>query len=203
MISAREFEMQLNKATVEMSGFTSRLHELHMSSLHLSEIEIFNNYWRGIQIDAEILPKLYHGRWAERGFLERVVAAMGASFKTWTGLKISAYGGRLIGNVDWILEERVLLEYKTVPTIAIVEDMRKHCRVPYKVQCQVQSYLLWGKFSCAFLVIESREGGYPWVMEVNHDAKMQETLMAKAERVLEMIDALKPTTSVAVSAKEG
>jgi hypothetical protein len=188
MVNKKYLEEILRNQTIKDSGHEERKGVLSMSSLHLEDDEIIRNYFDGMAVVPFQHLKFYRGKLAEEGFIERIVNSH--IFSTvLVHQKISVYDDRLTGHTDILIpEHNIIFEYKSVPSIENLAELAQSKQVPYKVFCQVQGYLLWGKYTKAFIVYEAREGGYPIVIEMDSHYNKQVDLRNKAERILKQID---------------
>lgn len=184
MIAANSLQKMLIDVTAGMCGHQERQGELHMTALYLPVQEILANIKNGHVVDLEKKMKFFQGTVADDAFKRRMERIFRQRY-LFVDPEIKAYGGRLVGHPDAIVDEVVAVEFKTVPTIEILEDMRIRRVLPRKVRCQVQSYLQWGEgLKRGIVVYESREGGFPWCVDVEPDEYLQRELKAKAEEVI-------------------
>lgn len=182
-MTTQTFHMLLVEETVRQCGHQERKGVLSMSSLLEKDEVIIDRFRNGHDVDTLTKLKFYHGSHAEEGMRTRLIALFEQTGKLECGTTLVAYDGRLTGHVDFIIDG-IVVEYKTVPTVEILDRMREQNNLPRRVFYQVQAYLLWGKFPKAFVVYESRAGGFPWVIEVLPDGNIRAELRAKADRLI-------------------
>lgn len=184
-----QLELTLKAVTAEHCVHEERKGVLGMSNLYLPIDEILQRYKFGYHPDNEQKLKLFQGTQSEiamRGRLMIVCKNLGLQWEEPEVL--FAYEGRLTGHTDGSVNDHVL-EIKTVPNAEILNDIKKSGRVPYKVFCQVNSYMLWGMKKKALVIYETRNEGQLCLVEVLPSEKLQAELKAKAEKVLSLVGA--------------
>jgi hypothetical protein len=177
----------LDQETAVQSGHEERRGILSMSHLHLSDAEIVQQFRDGVQMDGHQKLKLYLGTLCERGIRERLEAICAAGAGVWTKPKeIRAFNGRLTGHIDGAID-KTLVEIKTVPTVKALEEMKLRSTIPYKVESQINSYMLWGPYERTLLIYEERETGTHWITEHFPNKHLQRDLHFKAEYILKTL----------------
>ncbi len=187
------FQTLLIQETVKRSGHEERKGQLSMSWLSLDDEEIIRRFRNGCIEEPEKLLKLHKGTMCEKDLRDRIQAALetqiGRGLGEWKPPRtILAYDGRLTGHTDGSIGSTVL-EVKTIPDIAILRQMKERGGIPFKVQCQVQSYIHWGKFKDGLVIYETRVEGEIWPVHVLSNPDLQQDLRQKAERIMRRLAA--------------
>ncbi len=183
-LSANELHKLLDEETYRQCGHEERKGQLSMSWLHLPEEEIIDKVLNGCAMDDRSKLKLYQGTYAERGIRERLSSLLNSTSLLCTQPKVlTAYDGRLTGHTDGSIDD-ALVEIKSVPDEYALAQTRSKGKLPFKVFCQINAYMLWGKYKRAFVIYESREEGLHWVSEHYPNNNCQRDLIAKVETVL-------------------
>ena len=187
ILRADKLHTMLDQETAVQSGHEERRGILSMSHLHLSDAEILQQFRDGVQMDGRQKLKLYLGSLCERGIRERLKAICAAGAGVWTDPKeIKAFGGRLTGHIDGAID-RTLVEIKTVPTVKVLDEMKLRPTIPFKVESQINSYMLWGYYERTLLIYEERESGTHWITEHFPNKHLQRDLHFKAEFILKTL----------------
>ena len=184
-MNSNELQRLIVKETIRVCGHQERQGELHMSCLHLPDELIIKYIREGNKQEEKSKSKLFQGTWAEEGMTGRLynIFHPDGTVKA-SNLEINAYGGRLIGHIDFLMDVDVFVEYMSFGTPEKLMIQKNTGKIPRKKYCQIQSYLLWGKFDKAFFIGEDRDEGELWVKEIYPDHKFQSELKAKVERLL-------------------
>lgn len=179
----------LDLETALQSGHEERVGIFSMSSLYLSEQEILQRIKDGCEMNERQRLKLYLGTHCEKGIRERLEAVCRKGFGTWTPPRlITAFNGRLTGHIDGAID-KALVEIKTVPNEAVLSEMKLRRTIPFKVEAQINSYMLWGPFERTLLIYEERENGTHWISEHFPNKNLQRDLHFKAKYILDALDA--------------
>ena len=191
----------LDAETIRQCGHEERKGQLSMSWLHLPVDVIVDQVRKGCHFDDATKLKLYQGTHAEIGLRTRLSTlfsqdniASRDSIVWKPPQVIEAYDGKLTGHIDGYIEsagkfnDETLIEFKTVPDLTALAEIRRTRMVPRKVFHQVNAYMLWGDFVNCFVVYETRYEGEHEVLEIHPSHRLQEELKTKVERVLSMLD---------------
>lgn len=179
----------LDQETALQSGHEERVGIFSMSSLYLSDQDILELIRSGVGMSEHQRLKLYLGTHSEKGIRERLEAVCRKGFGTWTPPRlITAFNGRLTGHIDGAID-KALVEIKTVPNEAVLSEMKLRRTIPFKVEAQINSYMLWGPFERTLLIYEERENGTHWINECFPNKNLQRDLHFKAKYILDALDA--------------
>jgi hypothetical protein len=182
-ILASDIKEGLIFETVQQTRFSKRVGELHMSQLWKPVKQIIDEVINGMTIEKENFGRLYWGNLGERGMTERLESVCkGLGYKIETKKKLEAFEGMLTGEADAVINEKILIEMKTVPTDDAIEKVKQ--KSPYKVKAQLQAYMFYGKYERGIVIYESRATGQIYVAEMDADPNMQHELHNKAQLVL-------------------
>jgi len=158
-----------------------------MSSLGLPEHEIIKQFREGSIPDDETRLKYYQGTIAERGLRLRLMELHRSGRLVFEEPReIRAFDGLLVGHTDGAVDG-VVIEYKTVPTAEILQEVISRHKLPWRVYTQIQAYMLWGPYPSGMVIYECRSGGRPWIHEVARDSRVQQTLHDKARQLVDTL----------------
>ena len=184
ILKATALHEMLDKETAIRSGHEERVGKLSMSWLYLSEQEILKRVREGVQMDDHQKLKLYLGTHCEKGIRDRLEAICKSIGHIWTPPKeISSFNGKLTGHIDGAID-RALVEIKTVPDEETLNVIKARGRIPFKVESQINSYMLWGPFERSLVIYEERENGTHWITEHFPNKQLQRDLHFKVQYVL-------------------
>jgi hypothetical protein len=189
IIKAETLLEAFDRETAMSCGHEERVGIFSMSSLYLSEQEILQRIKDGVEMNERQRLKLYLGTHCEKGIRERLEAVCSKDFGRWIPPRlVTAFNGRLTGHIDGGID-KALVEIKTVPNEAVLSEMKLRRTIPFKVEAQINSYMLWGPFERTLLIYEERENGTHWISEHFPNKNLQRDLHFKAKYILDALDA--------------
>jgi len=185
ILTAKELKEYLMYETCVQCGHEERKYELHMSQLWKPVNQIVDELLNGVQVTTIDRLKFYQGNEAERNMRDRLQGICEVKNLPMGGKKkIYGFEGRLQGEIDGDIDNKILLEVKTVPNDDALAAATRDNTVPFRVFAQVNGYMYWGKYDRTIVIYESRGTGKLWCVDVEPDLKLQEELADKALMVL-------------------
>lgn len=174
----------LDKETVLQCGHEERVGTLSMSWLDLSDEEILQRVKGDVQTDDRQKLKLYLGTLLKRGIRERLEKVCARGAVAWTPPRlITAFDGKLTGHIDGAID-KVVVKIKTVPNEKILSEIKCRGKIPSKIECEINAFMLWGTFERAIVIYEERESGTHWLTERFPNKHMQRDLHFKVKYLL-------------------
>lgn len=175
-----DFVQAIEKYTAENSSFDERRDYISMSHCNLPVDEIVQQYESGFPDSKEIRLKCYKGYQMQKDLINRIVAVFGDAIRT--DAEITAFNGVVKGHPDFT--------YNGIPgdckSVAL-DAWLPQGRVPFRVFCQMQAYMLYSNTANGLVIYESRETGKLAQFIVPEVRKMQLEIDDKLKAVVHLI----------------
>lgn len=165
-----DFVSRIERYTAEHSNFDSSRDYISMSHSNLSVVDLVNQFESGFDDSLAIRLKCYKGYQMQKDLINRITAVFGDAIVT--DAEISAFNGVVKGHPDFM--------YNGIPgdckSVAL-DTWLPQGKLPYRVFCQMQAYMLYSSTTSAVVIYESRETG-----------KLAQFIVAQSRKVQTEID---------------
>ncbi len=180
-MKVKEIAEALEKYTIEKSNFDEKRNYISMSHSHLSVEELIEQYTKGFEKTKDICLKCYKGYQMEEDMISRLNAVF--KEKITNGGEIEVFAGIVKGHPDFRFENNPA-DLKSV----LMDDWIPKEKVPYKVYCQMQSYMMYSNRDRGLVIYESRETGIIKAFDLFSNNKLQKEIHNKFREVVKKLN---------------
>lgn len=177
-----DFVSRIEHYTAEHSNFDSSRDYISMSHSNLSVDDLVNQYESGFDDSLAIRLKCYKGYQMQKDLINRITAVFGDDITT--DAEISAFNGIVRGPPDFMYNHP---EYHGIPgdvKSVAMDAWLPQDKVPYRVFCQMQAYMLYSATAHAMVIYESRETGKLVQYNITQSRKVQTEIDDKFRAVV-------------------
>ena len=182
-MNEKEITKQLIEFTIKNSNFEPSRNYVSLSHCSLPAEDLIAQFNGGFTADEKGRLKCYKGYQMQHDFVERMKKVFGNRVKT--DIEVTAFNGMVKGHPDFTFDG-LPGDFKSV----LQDDWIPVDKLPYKVYCQMQGYMLYSNIGKALVIYESRESGLIKSWWINSNAKVQQLIDDKLKLVIQELSRL-------------
>lgn len=181
MMEIEKIVEALENYTIENSHFDEKRDYLSLSHSNLSVEEMLDQYQKGFEKTKSGCLKCYKGYQMEADMLKRISTVF--KDKISNGGEIEAFAGIVKGHPDFRYEGDPG-DFKSV----LMDEWIPEKKVPFKVYCQMQAYMMYLNRYKSLVIYESRETGMIKAFEIHCNKKLQNEIHNKFEEAVKRLN---------------
>lgn len=171
---------KLEAYTAANSNFETKRDYISMSHSSSTIEEIVNSWRNGFEDSHVIRLRCYKGYQMEKDLVDRVVRTFPSEVTLHQ--EITAYGGVVKGHPDFNFN-LFPSDVKAVP----LEEHLPGYKIPRRVYCQMQAYMLYSNQPKALVIYEARDSGKIQHYWIEANEKVQNEIDAKFREVIRIL----------------